>query len=120
MEFLNWYLNPLKKYVQFDGRASVKEFWMFFLCNFIVELIIGFIQGILDISILGGIYSLAILLPSLALAIRRLHDQSKAGWWILVSLIPLIGWIWYIVLMCLSGTVGPNQYGEDPKDTQYL
>ena len=113
---MHWYLDVLKKYAEFDGRARRQEYWMFQLFNIIVTVAIMFI----DIFVgTGGIlylaYSLGVLLPSIGVSIRRLHDTDRTGWWILVALIPLIGGIWLLVLMVLDGTRGSNQYGADPK-----
>ena len=83
---MNWYLSVLKKYAVFDGRASRTEFWMFTLFSFIVGVVLGIIDGILHlkgtygIGVLGGLYNLAVLLPSIGVAIRRLHDTGRSGW----------------------------------------
>ena len=103
-----------KKYVCFDGRAERREFWYFALCNFVVSFVLGLLDQIWGIQILSGIYSLAVLLPSLGLSVRRLHDINKSGWFILLSLIPLVGAIILLVWACQKGTEGANQYGEEP------
>jgi uncharacterized membrane protein YhaH (DUF805 family) len=105
---INWYLKVLKQYADFNGRARRAEYWYFFLANLIVSIIIGFIAGAIDVPILGTIYSLATFLPSIAVAVRRMHDQDKSGWYILIP-------IYNIILAATEGTKGPNQYGEDPK-----
>ena len=115
---MNWYLKVIKNYAGFSGRARRKEYWMFTLFNFII--IIALIAGLGAISpdlgsLAYAIYALAVFLPSIAVVIRRLHDTNKSGWMMLVSLIPFIGGIWLIILMCTNGTSGPNDYGEDPK-----
>ena len=117
MEFLEYYLGPLKKYAVFTGRARRKEFWMFVLCNFIVAIILSIINSIIFRStpVLSTIYSLAIICPGLGLAIRRMHDLGKSGFWILINLIPIIGIIWYIILAASPGVAGANTYGPDPK-----
>jgi len=108
-----------RKYVDFSGRARRPEFWFFWL--FYVLVIIGLI--IIDVMIFGAesgilpftwLASLAFFLPSLAVAVRRLHDQDYSGWMILIYLIPLVGPIIIIVLMCLRGTPGPNRFGPEP------
>ena len=82
---MNWYLDPIiKHYFDFQGQASRKEYWMFFLFNFIVSFVIGFALGLLRMRSLSGLYDLAILLPSLGIAVRRMHDIGKSGWWVLV------------------------------------
>lgn len=117
---MDWYLAVLRKYAVFSGRARRKEYWMFVLFN----LIFMFAAFILD-SILSGdrgygfiytIYSLAVLLPGLAVSVRRLHDIGKSGWFILLGFIPIIGIIWLLVLMCLDGNTGDNMYGPNPKN----
>ena len=143
---MQWMILPLKRYFDFKGRSRRLEFWMFALLNLIVSMIIGAI-----IALTGGtgamlndmqagagspfgflmsgagilllIWSLAILIPSIAVAVRRLHDRDMSGWWylgfIVLSLIPLlnvISAIAFIVLMALPGTEGPNRFGPDPKD----
>jgi uncharacterized membrane protein YhaH (DUF805 family) len=115
---MNWYLKVIKNYAGFSGRARRKEYWMFALFNLIIIIILS--AGMAAISPeLGSlaylIYSLAVILPSIAVGVRRLHDLNKSGWMILVSLIPFIGGIWILILMCTNGTSGPNDYGEDPK-----
>ena len=88
---------------------------MFVLFNVIVAFVIGIIAGIIHFSWLSTLYSLAVLCPSLALCFRRLHDIGKSGVWILVSLIPLVGWIWMLILLCKDSDPGANQYGANPK-----
>lgn len=113
---MNWYLAVLKNYVGFSGRARRKEYWMFTLFNFIAVLLLGVIDGIIGTGgILGIIYTLAVLLPSIAVTIRRLHDTGRAGWWLLLILIPLIGAIVLLVFMVLDSKEGNNDYGVYPK-----
>jgi len=119
---VQWYLEVLKKYAVFDGRAHRTEFWMFALVNFIIGIILGILDGILGtpgasgLGFLGGLYGLAVLVPSLAVAVRRLHDIGRSGWWLLVGLIPLIGFIVLIVWYAKEGDRSPNEYGPDPWD----
>ncbi|MGY5351811.1 DUF805 domain-containing protein [Wenyingzhuangia sp. IMCC45533] len=116
---MDWYLKVLKQYSDFDGRARRKEYWMFFLFNLIISWSlqgIGFATGISAIVYLASIYGLVVFLPSLAVAVRRLHDVNKSGWFLLVSLIPLVGIIWLIVVLATEGDKGTNQYGADPKN----
>ncbi|MBU1126661.1 MAG: DUF805 domain-containing protein [Patescibacteria group bacterium] len=113
---MNWYIEVLKKYVVFKGRAGRREFWMFVLFNLIISLVLSLIEGLFsdDTSILSGIYSLAILLPSLAVGVRRLHDTNRSAWWLLLLLIPIIGPIVLIVFYALEGDKAANQYGPVP------
>lgn len=116
MELKEWYVKVLKQYTDFSGRARRREYWMFILANFIVALVFGTIDTIIGWGqILSGIYSLAVLLPSIAVCIRRLHDIGKSGWWLLICLIPLVGGIWLLVLFCQDSQYGANQWGENPK-----
>lgn len=115
---MQWYLNVLKNYVGFQGRARRKEYWMFFLFNVIVAFVLGFVGGLIDPmvgSVLGYIYGLAVLLPSLAVAVRRLHDTGRSGWMILLSLIPLVGGIIVLVFLCMDSETSDNKYGSNPK-----
>jgi len=111
---VNWYLGVLKKYADFNGRARRKEFWMFFLFNLIVAIVLGVIDSMIGIPVLGLIYSLGVLLPSLAVGARRLHDTGKSGWWLLLGLIPLVGLI-LIIFWVMDSNPGDNQYGPNPK-----
>jgi uncharacterized membrane protein YhaH (DUF805 family) len=118
------YLKALKKYTIFSGRATVKEYWSFVLFNILfailailIDIGIG-LSEVFDNFTVGIIYLLYVLfslLPSIAAAIRRLHDVGKSGWMLLVSLIPLVGGIWLLVLMVTEGNNGDNKYGPDPK-----
>lgn len=113
---MNWYLAVLKKYAVFEGRARRMEYWMFFLINFLIAFAIIVIETMLGSpGVLYFIYALAVLLPSIAVAVRRLHDTSRAGWWVLLIFIPFIGTIILIVLLLLDSTPGPNEYGPNPK-----
>lgn len=113
---MEWYLKVLQNYVGFSGRARRKEYWMFVLFNFIAGIVLGIIEAIIGLpGILSGLYSLAILIPSLALVFRRLHDTGKSGWWILISLVPIAGSIILLVFMCLDSDAGTNKYGPNPK-----
>jgi uncharacterized membrane protein YhaH (DUF805 family) len=106
----NWYIEVLKKYAVFEGRARREEFWMFTLVNFIVSLVLHLISGVL-----GGIYALAVLLPSIGVGVRRLHDIGRSGWWLLISLIPLVGIIVLIYFFVQDSQPGTNEHGPSPK-----
>lgn len=113
---MNWYLKVLKQYVDFAGRARRKEYWMFVLFNMIVSIVAGAIDGALGTGqIISAIYSLAVLLPGLAVAIRRLHDIGKSGWNCLWALLPIVGTILIIVWMCKDSQPGDNKWGPNPK-----
>lgn len=132
------YLNVLKNYAVFKGRASRREYWMFFLMNFIVAFALGFVGGIIgDSGLLGGIYNLAVLIPGIAVAARRLHDTNRSGWWMVAPIAPIfigaialavgqqvlgglfivlgvLAMIGVIVLYCLKGDEGENRFGPVP------
>lgn len=113
---MEWYLKVLKNYVGFQGRARRKEYWMFALVSLIISIALSIVEVIADLSsILTGLYSLATLLPSLAVGTRRLHDTGRSGWWQLLGLIPLIGAIILIVFMCQDSQKHDNKYGSNPK-----
>ena len=113
---MNWYLGCWKKFADFSGRARRQEYWMFVLFNFLASLAIGIVDAILGTNAaLGGLYSLAVLIPSLAVSARRLHDTDRSGWWQLILLIPLIGWIIYLVFVCGDSKPGANRFGANPK-----
>ncbi len=112
---MNYYVAVLKNYVGFSGRARRAEYWQFALFN-IIALAVCFGIGLaIKSQILYGLYALAVLLPGLAVAVRRLHDTDRSGWWLLISLVPLIGGIVLLVFLCLEGTRGSNKFGADPK-----
>lgn len=120
---MNWYLKVLKQYADFSGRARRKEYWMFVLFNMIFAIVAMILDNVLGIAMEGigygplyGLYVLAMLIPGLAVAVRRLHDVGKSGWMILIALIPLIGLIWLLVLMVTDSNAGENQYGQNPKE----
>lgn len=112
----------MKKYAVFSGRARRKEYWMFGLFQIlfgmvamIIDSMIGFNFNGIPYGVFYMIYGLATFVPSLSVFVRRLHDTNRSGWWILIGLIPLIGAIWLLVLLCTEGTAGDNKYGPDPK-----
>lgn len=117
---MNWYLSVLKNYTGFSGRARRKEYWMFILINMIISAILNVIQAVIGMETpyITLIYSLGVLLPSIAVAIRRLHDTDRSGWWLLINLIPIIGAIVIIVFLCQNGTSGNNRFGNDPKQNE--
>jgi uncharacterized membrane protein YhaH (DUF805 family) len=119
---MNWYLKVMKNYVGFSGRARRKEYWMFYLFNLIFAGIAAILDNVLGITIenygygpIFCLYYLIILLPALAVSVRRLHDVGKSGWFLLISFVPLIGAIWLLVLMVTEGQSGKNKYGVSPK-----
>ena len=114
---MNWYLNVLKdKYAVFSGRARRKEYWMFLLFNVLIAIGLGIIEAVIGTGgLLGAVYSLAVLIPSIAVTVRRLHDTSRTGWWILIVLVPVVGTIILLIFMVLDSQPGDNEYGPNPK-----
>jgi uncharacterized membrane protein YhaH (DUF805 family) len=119
---MNWYLGVLKKYTVFSGRAQRAEYWYFILFNMLVGIALSMIDqatGTFDqetgAGLLGGLYSLGVLLPGIAVAVRRLHDTGRSGWWMFILLIPIIGWIALFIFMVQDSDAGRNEYGDNPK-----
>ncbi|MCE5983147.1 DUF805 domain-containing protein [Pseudomonas wadenswilerensis] len=104
-----WYFEVLKKYAVFSGRARRKEYWMFFLVNILVAMVLGFIEGVAGTgAILSNLYSLALLIPGIAVGVRRMHDTDRSGWWLLLPIVNLI-------FLCQDSQPGPNRFGPNPK-----
>ncbi|MBA7561377.1 Inner membrane protein YhaI [subsurface metagenome] len=118
---MSWYFRVLKKYAVFSGRAGRKEYWYFVLFNLIIGWALSFIESFvgiapeLNFSILSLIYSLAVLLPGLGVAIRRLHDIGRSGWWLFIGLIPFAGAIVILVFTATGSQIGTNEYGPSPE-----
>jgi uncharacterized membrane protein YhaH (DUF805 family) len=116
MPLINWWkVVVIERFAQFTGRAGRAEYWWFFLANLIVALILAALsRASIIFTILYVVYSLAVLIPSIAVGIRRLHDTNKSGWWMLLYLVPVVGFIVLLVFFVMEGTPGPNQYGPPP------
>ena len=115
-QFINAYKTALTRYVDFSGRTSVGGFWRFVAVNFAVAVVLGLLGAASSIFfVLYVLYALAVILPSLAVGVRRLHDTGKSGWFILVGLIPFVGFIILIVFYVQASDV-PNKYGQGPED----
>ncbi|NJN75078.1 MAG: DUF805 domain-containing protein [Synechococcaceae cyanobacterium RL_1_2] len=114
---MEWYVKVLRNYATFTGRARRAEYWYFVLFNFLIAMGLAIIEGIVakQSGILGGVYQLGVIIPSLAVACRRLHDTGRSGWWMLIGLIPLIGAIVLIVFFCQDSQPESNEYGPNPK-----
>ena len=121
MGFMDAVKSVFGQYANFSGRARRSEYWYFVLFNFLISFVLGFIGGLLGekigtvFTVISGLWSLVVLIPSLAVAWRRLHDIGKSGAYFLLILIPLVGAILLIVWFCQPGQPGDNQYGPDPK-----
>ena len=120
---MDWYLDVLKnKYATFSGRARRKEYWMFLLINLVVSVALALIDSLIGsvsesgMGLLSSVYSIGVLITSLALCVRRLHDIGRTGWWVLISIIPVIGAVVLLVFMLLDSEPGSNRYGANPKE----
>jgi uncharacterized membrane protein YhaH (DUF805 family) len=120
---MNWYLKVLKQFADFSSRARRTEYWMFVLFNIIFTIVamildnlLGLTIGDLPYGVFYFLYGFALLIPSLAVSVRRLHDLGKSGWMIFIAFIPIVGAIWLLVLMATEGKPGDNQYGPNPKE----
>jgi uncharacterized membrane protein YhaH (DUF805 family) len=119
---MNWFLMVLKKYAVFAGRARRSEYWYFVLFYMLILIVLMGVDAMTGtyskdagLGLLSGIFSIGTFLPSLGVAIRRLHDTGRSGWWVLISLIPLVGFIILIVFFAQDSQPGTNQYGPNPK-----
>ncbi|MDE5579340.1 MAG: DUF805 domain-containing protein [Alistipes sp.] len=113
---MNWYLTVIKEhYADFKSRARRREFWMFMLVNFAINVVLGIIGNLIHFGLLGSLYGLAVLVPSLSVGVRRLHDAGKSGWWYLICLVPVLGIIYLIYLWCQNSQAGSNKWGANPK-----
>lgn len=107
---MNWYLEVLRNYAVLDGRAGREEYWQFTLLNIIISAALY-----LSFKDLWAVYTVAVLIPSIAVSVRRLHDIDRSGWWVLIVIVPLL-LIVLLFMMLLDGKPGENQYGFNPKD----
>jgi uncharacterized membrane protein YhaH (DUF805 family) len=128
------FIAAIKRYSDFSGRSTRKEYWLFVLLNFIFSMATGLLDSFLGteivneptvfngvqfenkLGLLNALYSLFILVPSLAVAVRRLHDVGKSGWMLLIALVPCLGWVWLIILLVEDSQEGENKWGPNPKE----
>lgn len=112
------FLEAFRKYADFQGRASRREYWMFFGVALLVSIVLGILEGIMGTKFLGLLYALAVFVPSLAVGVRRLHDTNRSGWWLLLCLIPLIGALVLIVFALQESQHEGNRYGDVSERTR--
>ncbi|MBB1292097.1 MULTISPECIES: DUF805 domain-containing protein [unclassified Pseudoalteromonas] len=110
------YMNALRSYADFSGRSRRKAYWMFVLFNTIFSIVCNAVDSLLGTMFIGTIYSLALLIPGLSAGARRLHDTNRSGWWQLLWLVPVIGWIVLIVFYAQNSQEGENDHGPNPKE----
>jgi uncharacterized membrane protein YhaH (DUF805 family) len=120
---MNWYMQALKKYATFSGRARRKEYWFYVLFYLIIICVLSVIDGIIGmnmggagVGILTAIYILAVFLPTLAVLVRRLHDTGRSGWWFFIQLVPLVGFFILLYFLVSDSQPGTNAYGPNPKE----
>jgi uncharacterized membrane protein YhaH (DUF805 family) len=106
----------LRGYVRFSGRAARSEFWWFALFDLLCSLVAGFLDALVYTNIFGLLVDVLLVLPGLAVSVRRLHDDGRTGWWVLLSIVPVIGWIILLIWYVRRGTIGDNRFGPDPLD----
>ena len=111
---MDYFIGALKKYADFTGRARRKEYWMFYFIYMILIIVISVLDAVLSVGVFSIIFTLGMLIPSISIAARRLHDTGRSGWWQLIAFIPLIGLIILIVFLAQDGH-DANEYGENPK-----
>ena len=120
---MNWFLMALKNYVGFSGRSRRSEYWYFTLFYLVIAIVLSVLDGIVfggsvdgkGTPVLSGLFLLAMLLPSIAVGIRRLHDTDRIGWWLLIGMIPILGAIVLIVFFVQDSKPGDNRFGPNPK-----
>jgi uncharacterized membrane protein YhaH (DUF805 family) len=115
---MNWYLNALRKYAVFEGRSSRSEYWYFILFNVLISFSLGFIDQMTGTfvadsgyGLLSAVYTLAVIIPGIAVSVRRLHDTDRSGFWFLITLIPLLGLIVFFYFAATDSDHGVNKYG---------
>lgn len=119
---MDGFVTAFRRYAEFSGRSRRREFWGFMLIYIlgcialaIADVVLGLFSANIGLGLLSGLFALVLLVPSLAVTIRRMHDIDRSGWWYLVGFVPLVGGIVLLVFSLQGGTPGPNRFGEDPK-----
>ncbi len=118
---MKWFIDAMKKAFNFSDRSRRKEYWMFILATVIISIVLTIVDTVAglelaeDVGILSTLFSLAIIIPSISVTVRRLHDIGKSGWWVLIGLIPIVGFIVLLVFTVKDSEAAPNAYGKNPK-----
>lgn len=116
MKGFDYFKLALSKYAEFEGRSRRSEYWYFALFNVLINFVVALVDSILGTSLLGIVASLALVVPGIAVAVRRLHDVGKSGWHLLLILLPIIGWILLLVWYVTDSQPGSNKWGSNPKE----
>lgn len=114
MDFVTAVKTGFNRYFDFEGRSRRSEYWWWVLFIIVVNVVLGLFDGSLGGALLSSLFSLAVFIPNIAVGVRRLHDIGKTGWWYLLWIVPIIGWIVMIYWNIQEGDVGDNEYGPDP------
>ena len=119
---MNWFLIALKKYADFSGRASRSEYWYFVLFYLLIGIGLGIVDGLIGtlhaqtgVGLLSGLFGLAMIVPSISVNVRRLHDIDRSGWWLLLIFAVIVGWIVLLVFGMMDSQPGVNRFGANPK-----
>ena len=112
---MNWYVKVMKNYFNVEGRARRTEYWMYFLVYLGIIIVASILDAMVGMGLIGGLVALGHLIPSITVGVRRLHDIGRSGWFLLVGLIPLIGWIILLYWAVQEGDPQDNAYGSNPK-----
>ncbi|WP_262694515.1 DUF805 domain-containing protein [Kordiimonas aquimaris] len=114
MDFGTAVKTGFRRYLDFEGRSIRSEYWWWMLFVFLVNIALNIFNGSIGGTLLSSLFSLIVLIPDISVSVRRLHDIGKSGWWILLWLVPLIGWVVIVYWAVQEGDVGDNEYGPDP------
>lgn len=115
---MEYFMEAMRRYADFNGRIRRKAYWMFILFNIIFSIVTGFIDGVTNTIFVSSLYSLALLIPQLSAGARRLHDTNRSGWWQLLWLVPIVGWIVLIIFLAQDSQEGENDHGANPKEAE--
>jgi uncharacterized membrane protein YhaH (DUF805 family) len=111
-----WKRVVIERYAQFSGRSGRAEYWWFFLANLILGVVFSLLGRVsVAFAVIYALYGLAMIIPSLSVSVRRLHDINRTGWWVLIALVPIVGVIVLLVFHATAGDPGGNQYGYPPE-----
>ncbi len=112
---MQWFLKAVRQYADFNGRARRTEYWFYILFYILFAIALSFVDAALTAGVLSTLYALALMVPSLAVLVRRLHDTDRSGWWILIGFVPVIGLLVLLVFACMDSSPGDNRFGPSPK-----